>query len=306
MRISYLWRVIAGKRCLSCCVRPCCSQLQDCELRMRSVAKDRAAQLEAATVDGDDDGDDGDDGGSGERYVVQRTGAFVTEAAAVAKLNNVASRIPRDRYTEPWQPEYIFSAAAAANGPFECTVALPQKSKAFVGVGPSKRAAKRVAALRAVAELHRCGLLDDHLKPLSAVVSREDAVDRHGRGQGEDDDEEDGGLGRRRQEPEATGVSEPRGGEKTPDALAPGEALPGAHRALAAGQARLPGRCRALNSSRSQMAALPSGTWHLHLLAPATADAAAEWTPIGILLRSPLPVDALPLLRLDDLQDGCR
>lgn len=292
---------------LSAAPRPAPSpQLQDCELRMRGAAMSRAAQVEAGG-DASDDGDGKDGEGeltpgaaAGASYIVERTGAFVTEAEAVGKLNAVASRIPRDKWTEAWQPDYAFSFAGAVH---ECTVSLPQKRRAFAAAAQSKRLAKRRAALQAVAELHRCGLLDDRLKPLSAVVSRGNREGREAEEEEAEGEGEGGGGGGGRWGGGAAAAGS-RVQERTPEALSPCAIAPGATYS----------RRRADPSWAPPAAASPpersrppgAGLWHLSLLAPAIADAEAEWFPLGLLTRSPLPAALLPPLRLDDLQRGPR
>lgn len=192
---------------------------------MRVAAMARAAQLER-----DDDGGDSDDGAGADpsaaalpAYTVEATGAFMTAAGAVSKLNSVAGKIPRDQWTEPWTPRYEIREEGAGGG-FVCTVTVPLKHREFTGSGRSRAEAKRAAALRAVAELHRTGLLDDRLRPVGAVVSREERGATGGQAEA---DEGRGGGGSAGGAGRGGGAPSARMCEKAPDALAPGAVEPG-------------------------------------------------------------------------------
>lgn len=102
-----------------------------------------------------------------ESYVIPSTGATLTYSSAVSFLNHLCSLIPRDAYTPPLLPKYT--------GDFQVTLhlprALPLSNDHLKFVGPpkhSKKEAKRAAAFIAVRKLHKLGVFDDHLSPVTS------------------------------------------------------------------------------------------------------------------------------------------
>ncbi|KAG8214301.1 hypothetical protein J3R82DRAFT_7412 [Butyriboletus roseoflavus] len=127
-------------------------------------------------------------------FKVESTGALLTLQAAVSHLNYFCSVLPNSRHTRhvaiydidpPDLPEgwHAFpdgqQDVPAYRGPFGCTLTLPKALPPELRVYtverkyPSKRSAYQHVAFNAYLELHKAGLLNDHLLPLTSVVEPE-------------------------------------------------------------------------------------------------------------------------------------
>ena len=95
--------------------------LASSELLMRDATVERAARL-ATDVDAEDDCEAARGTGSAsECYTVEATGAYIYVADAVSRLEHFAAKMPSDKWSEPWRPEYALAGGAGA--PFTCTAA---------------------------------------------------------------------------------------------------------------------------------------------------------------------------------------
>jgi hypothetical protein len=110
---------------------------------------------------------------SAEKYFVQRTGAMLDHDSAKAHLEHFCVKMSPGQYVDP-RPDYITRPLDDNLLPFlETTVLLPSYIPAQVRRAVSKgqwRAetnSKKDAAFQAYVALHKAGLVNDHLLPLS-------------------------------------------------------------------------------------------------------------------------------------------
>uniref|UniRef100_UPI003AFB824B AncD1D2 n=1 Tax=synthetic construct TaxID=32630 RepID=UPI003AFB824B len=105
-------------------------------------------------------------------------GPRVTMSSAISLLHRYCSKLPSDRFTT-LTPKftYIEQNNEEENKMFRCTLRLPINSPLREPITgqpmPSKKLAKRSAALEACKKLHEMGELDDHLLPVK--ISRKNA-----------------------------------------------------------------------------------------------------------------------------------
>ena len=116
-----------------------------------------------------DELDDGMPGAGEASYTVPKTGATLHASSAISLLNNLCSLIPRDAHTPIPLPRYemapnlfLYKVTLPASLP------VPRDMLVFRGeVTSSKKGAKRSAAFKAVFELYKLGVFDDHLLPVN-------------------------------------------------------------------------------------------------------------------------------------------
>lgn len=117
-------------------------------------------------LDEEDDDDDEDD--FAERlYLVPSTSATITMHYAVPLIHLYCGSLPSDSFCT-LKP--VFDIFPAGDG-FTCTLRLPSNAavcEVTSEVARTKAKAKRLAARDLAIQLHKCGALDDHLRPKSS------------------------------------------------------------------------------------------------------------------------------------------
>ncbi|EMD40161.1 hypothetical protein CERSUDRAFT_112373 [Gelatoporia subvermispora B] len=157
-------------------------QWEDIEARMMALYNDVSRDAASAPEPEDDEDDES------EEYVVESTGAVLTLHSATSHLNHFCSVLPSAHHGDflpvydldpPEFPEgwhVTREAVPIYTGPWGAKVtlprALPKDLRVFSTecVYGSKRSAHRHAAFKAYVALHKAGLLNDNLLPLTSVV----------------------------------------------------------------------------------------------------------------------------------------
>ncbi|OAY54204.1 endoribonuclease Dicer homolog 3 isoform X4 [Manihot esculenta] len=97
-------------------------------------------------------------------YIVNATGASVTQDSSVTHIYRYCEKLPGDRYFTPRPTfEYEFFDRSC-----QCKLKLPASAAFQTLVGPvcrSQQLAKQLVCLEACKKLHQMGALDDHLQP---------------------------------------------------------------------------------------------------------------------------------------------
>ncbi|KAL6308377.1 P-loop containing nucleoside triphosphate hydrolase protein [Sparassis latifolia] len=166
--------------------RPLVQQWEQTELRMQALYLEERAALQAQPNDDDDD-DETDD----VAYWVESTGAILTLHSATSHLNHFCAVLPNAGYgghdavfdldppdfPEGWHLNQ--TQLPPYEGPWGATVTLPRSVSASlrtfssVRVYRSKRSALRHVAFNAYVELHKAGLLNDNLLPLTSAIEED-------------------------------------------------------------------------------------------------------------------------------------
>ncbi|KAI0923161.1 hypothetical protein AcV7_005748 [Taiwanofungus camphoratus] len=161
-------------------------QWEDTEMRMMALYNDSTRDLAKQ----DDENEDLTSEDHLE-YIVPSTGAVLTLDSATSHLNHFCAILPNSGYNghvaiydldppdfpEGWHsdPKRV-QGLPSYEGPWGATVslprALPQSLRSFSTerIHYSKRSAQRHAAFKAYVELHKAGLLNDNLLPLTSAI----------------------------------------------------------------------------------------------------------------------------------------
>lgn len=104
--------------------------------------------------------------GSEERvYRVDSSGASISSAYSISLLHQYCSKLPHDEYFDP-KPKFFFLDDLEGT---VCHIILPSNAPIHLIVGTpqsSSEAAKKVACLKAIEELHNLGVFNDYLLPM--------------------------------------------------------------------------------------------------------------------------------------------
>ncbi|XP_038879795.1 dicer-like protein 4 isoform X2 [Benincasa hispida] len=98
-------------------------------------------------------------------YRVVSTGASITSGRSISLLHEYCSKLPHDEYFDP-KPKFFYYDDLEGT---VCHAILPSNApitQIVSGAQSSRDAAKKVACLKAVEELHKLGALNDYLLPM--------------------------------------------------------------------------------------------------------------------------------------------
>ncbi|OSX59637.1 hypothetical protein POSPLADRAFT_1149188 [Postia placenta MAD-698-R-SB12] len=162
---------------------------EETEMRMMQLYND---QSRVTNVPLDEDDEDDNEC----IYSVPSTGAVLTLQSSTSHLNHFCAVLPNagyggqmalyeldpPEYPEDWHLKPNRSGGLQPyKGPWGATVTLPRavpqhlRSFSTPQVHKTKRSAQRHAAFKTYVELHKAGLLNDHLLPLSSAIEPENA-----------------------------------------------------------------------------------------------------------------------------------
>ncbi|KAH7690356.1 endoribonuclease Dicer protein [Dioscorea alata] len=111
-------------------------------------------------------------------FYVKSTGARVTPDSSVSLIYKYCERLPKDKY---FTPKPIFNSTFEG-GRYQCSLTLPPNAAFQTIVGPpsiNSKLAKQLVSLDACVELHKLGVLNDHLLPLAEEPREIDAAEAY-------------------------------------------------------------------------------------------------------------------------------